>query len=433
MRRVIVLTIEGLGTNLVGCYGGAVAPTKHWNKLAACSVVFDQYWADSLTTEHQLDSLWLGTHFAQRAQHEFASVDDANKLGLDRALLVTDSHAAANGIALDVFADVMLVDDAVHDETRCAMLTENCDTDVEPDEACEEPESMQTTQFAHLIETAIGRWSTDSDNFPILWIHSRGLLAKWDAPYEYRCIMCDEGDPEPPRFTQPPELLVTDQTDPDEVFGLACAAGGQAIAMDEAWQLIEGALGELHWNDDCLQVLCGVSGYALGEHGYVGPATKLYAESAHLPLIVRPGNRLPLGCRIHAMTQPLHLQDLIQAWVEGDSDQAGAPDAFLNTIEQWQSNSLPPAMQIAFATEGAQEMLMVPAWSGRWSRDDQGEEVFELYAMPDDRWQQNEVSQRALHMVEELTNLRQKWREVCVQESGDWTEPLLQECIAPIR
>lgn len=70
--------------------------------------------------------------------------------------------------------------------------------------------------------------------------------------------------------TIPGQLTITEDTDPDEVFGLACAMGGQSMVLDEAWSMIEDILGELGIADECLQVLSGVQGYPIGEHGWVG-------------------------------------------------------------------------------------------------------------------------------------------------------------------
>ena len=282
-RYVVVVTVEGLGTNLVGSYGGAIAPTKNLDSFACRSIVFDQFWADTFRPVDILESMWTGVHFAARC-HDSSKSDRSTLCNplFERAMLITDSSDVIEESTLADFGSVLMID-------------------LESSESIED----ELSQFSRLFETALGQWATQLDEFPILWIHSRGLNGTWDAPYEYRCVMCDEGDPEPLFDTIPGQLTLTEETDPDEVFELACSMGAQAMVLDDAWSMIEELLEQLGIADDCLQVLAGVQGYPIGEHGYVGnDAEALYAETLHLPLIVRPGNQMKVGVRVPFMVQP---------------------------------------------------------------------------------------------------------------------------------
>lgn len=419
----VIVTIEGLGCNLVGCYGGAIAPTKNWDSFASRGIVFDQFWSDTLLPTDVLKSMWSGVHFASRSSEMDAEQPLPSEGLLERALLVTDSFDVVEQGAHDVFGNVLLAESE--------------------EQSSEEP----PTHFERLLEAALGRWANQLEEFPILWIHSQGLNGSWDAPYEYRCVMCDEGDPDPPKETTPGVLQITAETDPDEVFGWACAAGGQAMAMDDVWPMIENAVGELGIAQDCLQILAGVSGYPMGEHGWVGyGARMLYSETLHLPLVIRPGDSLNLGIRVPFMVQPNSIYKTLANWMggspeslvlgshEGDSssqDLLGQTDAF--PAEHW-----PLQNQLAFASFEDQVHVAVAAWSCRWSKEpdsaETGSSKLELYAMPDDRWQQNEISQRALNIADEMTSQRDRWlkwlRDV---ESTEPREPLSSDLTHPKR
>ena len=413
-RYVLIVTVEGLGTNLVGCYGGAIAPTKNLDSFACRSIVFDQFWADTIRPVDVLESMWTGKHFASR------SIDLEGECStlLDRAMLITDSTEIVEESTRGEFGSVLLVD-AVSDDS---------DEDA-------------PTQITRLFEAALGQWATQLEDFPILWIHSRGLNGDWDAPYEYRCVMCDEGDPEPPFGTDPGQLTITEETDPDEVFGFACAMGAQAMAIDDAWSMIEEILGELGIADDCLQVLAGVQGYPIGEHGCVGQsAGALYAETLHLPLVVRPGDQLDVGVRVPFIVQPNSIWKTVVGWM-GDLKEAVHSDAMctdlVSEIEALPAELWPIKNQIAYSCVEGQVHVAVPAWSCRWSSSEipDGTETqrVELFATPDDRWQQNEVSQRAIAIVEELNECRDAWLLCSLEKELGEFATLSRELTHPIR
>lgn len=443
-RTMIVVTIEGLGTNLVGCYGASICPTPFWDAFASKAIVFDQFWSDALSPVNILESMWTGSHFASRCgtasedsiayntKREFSNSGEfGNDDGADRpsdlfthAMLVTDSDEAASNVADELFGDV-------------AVLQDDLD------------ELQPSTAFASLLEKALGVWAERMDEFPILWIHSRGLNGPWDAPYEFRQMMCDEGDPDPPTDTDPPNLRVATDTDPDEVFGHACAAGGQAIAFDAAWEWLEDAIEQLGIAEHCMLALAGVDGYPIGEHGWVGPrGDSLYGERLHVPLIVRPGHSMPLGIRVPQIVQPHSLLELWNAWWNDESfsiddpalvDGLFAPDA----PTQWPVNR-----QYALSIHKDQTHLVVPGWSGRWykniahatnehAHETTGlfatEEHVELYAFPDDRWQQNEIAMRAVVVAESLTTARNQILNNFQSQSTDQSVTLDEQLITPDR
>jgi hypothetical protein len=307
------------------------------------------------------------------------------------------------------------------------------------------------TAFGNLLAQALDRWIARLDEFPWLWIHSRGLAGPWDAPYEYRLTMCDEGDPDPPSSIDPPQSQVDDTTDPDQVFGWACGAGGQAIAMDEAWDWIQLAIRELHIESHLLLILAGLQGYPLGEHGRVGwihdskqidaPKSELagrpelhsgfgYAERLHCPLVIQPGTALPLGIRFAPFLQPHQLGRLVDSWLERDGmtqdftlGSAGDPGVKAyggDGLESIHMESLlaasgfprtqwPTQYRSAMAVCGSEVALMLPSWNARWDSWQDDSLPGELYVSPNDRWQQNEVSSRAPEILDQMRLLRDAW------------------------
>ena len=81
-------------------------------------------------------------------------------------------------------------------------------------------------------------------------------------------------------------------------------------------------------------------------------------------------------------------------------------------IDALPAEDWPIKNQLAYSRFEDQIHVAVPAWSCRWSSGGSLEEPLvdrvELFATPDDRWQQNEVSQRAGSIVELMENLRDR-------------------------
>ena len=144
-RYALIVSVEGLGTNLVGCYGCAIAPTKNLDSFACRSIVFDQFWADTLRPIDVLESMWTGKHFASRCNDPSA---ECHAL-FERAMLITDS--------------VEVIEESTRGDFGSTLLIESQSNDSE--------ESDQT-QITRLFEAALGKWAMQLEQYPVLWIHS---------------------------------------------------------------------------------------------------------------------------------------------------------------------------------------------------------------------------------------------------------------------
>ncbi|MCU0710701.1 MAG: hypothetical protein MUC43_01485 [Pirellula sp.] len=377
MKKAIILSIDGLGTNLVGAYGNSLCPTPNMNTLASRSICLDQFWADSSDPHVVLASLWTGTHALNRDYDCFSEWTEWIKQGV----LVTDDKNLVESTAANLFERVLLVEHQGTDEG---------------------------TEFEELLEAALGAWVAESQMFSMLWIHSRGLRGPWDAPYSYRKIMCDEEDPEPPQDIVPISFAVHASTDPDEIFGVSCAVVGQVVVMDQAIGELLGTIRELSQENDTLVGLIGVSGYPLGEHGMVGgESPALYAESLHCPCLFRFGVDMPVGVRLPTIMQPHEMGDWLAMWlnaeIENPIDQVDLTMLCDETIDT------PNRIGAAIAVSENEDFVAAPAWSCRFTTPPNGSQPqAELFAKPDDRWEQNEISIRATAIVEKMQALRDK-------------------------
>lgn len=339
--------------NLAGCYGNALLPTPNVDRLAAHGIVFDQFWMHSIHLEPNLEAI-------------------LQSLQPDGWLVASDSLPAIR------------------------MIRQREDL-----ERLEVTSSLQQESFEHLLTESLECWLEQRHKTPFLWIHSKGLNGTWDAPYEFRKLMCDSQDPDPPLDQVPPELILSTDFDPDLLFGYACGAGAQSICIDQGLGLILQTLEEFGISESCWISMAGILGFPLGEHRRVGlsdrsrgfadrnyPIADAYSERLHTPWISRPAQEMDLGVRVSQLHQPSHLG----RWIEKITQNGGS-----FVLDE------PSALgQLAWATGVDEIALCTERWSARFdtSGNPEGqislsdERLGEVYCFPEDRWQQNEIANR---------------------------------------
>ncbi len=339
--------------NLAGCYGNSLLPTPNVDRLAAHGIVFDQFWMHSIHLEPNLEAI-------------------LQSLQPDGWLVASDSLPAIR------------------------MIRQREDL-----ERLEVTSSLQQESFEHLLTESLECWLEQRHKTPFLWIHSKGLNGTWDAPYEFRKLMCDSQDPDPPLDQVPPELILSTDFDPDLLFGYACGAGAQSICIDQGLGLILQTLEEFGISESCWISMAGILGFPLGEHRRVGlsdrsrgfadrnyPIADAYSERLHTPWISRPAQEMDLGVRVSQLHQPSHLGRLIEKITQnGGCFVLDEPSAL---------------GQMAWATGVDEIALCTERWSARFdtSGNPEGqislsdERLGEVYCFPEDRWQQNEIANR---------------------------------------
>jgi hypothetical protein len=267
-KQAVVVVIDRLGAGWLGPYGNTWLETPHFNCLAAQSLLCENALADSPDLAQAYRAYWSGRHTLE-PDRRASGPGEAASLGLEGSILVTDDERVSGHPLAAGFSEIR--------RARASRATSAA-------RSIEETELFQLTAAA--IEALTG-----AARAPLVWIHSRGMGGAWDAPLDYRNQFADEGDPEPPKLVQPPELLLSDGFDPDELLGLTQAYAGQVALADECLGMLLAALDEHPRRDETLLIVTSPRGYPLGEHRRVGAAgDALYAELLQVPLLVRfPG------------------------------------------------------------------------------------------------------------------------------------------------
>lgn len=384
-RTAIVVSIEGLGTNLLGPYAAPWAATPSLNDFASHALTLDQCWLDHDDPTRLLPAIWRGAHALQN--------HPAPEYNLGRQL-----------------AQAQLDSWFLSDDPTLIARSEEADfgqaIPIPIQQICEQ-RHWESCHLAKWMETGLGLWVDDEQRPPLLWLHSQGWKGPWDAPYELRQALVDEEDADPPRDSTPPELPL-DEDAFDLAFGWAQAAAAQAQVLDQAWDWIDEALNSLGLYDQCLVVLLGLGGYPLGEHGYIGCRERsFYAERLHSPCILRPGSQLPLCRRSGHLTHPFHLWATLLDWFQCPSNLASHSRSWLApsfSLPNQQSN-------VALCTTSTGRAMRVGSWGAIYPNPAPSlqDPSPELYLHPEDRWQRNDVSRRAPHIIDAASEFMQAY------------------------
>lgn len=383
--NVIVLSIDRLHAGYLGCYGNTWVATPRFNRLAAESFVFDQATIDHPQLDELVRSWWLGQHVLERAAGTSEPLTLAQRLaqaGLATALITDEPQVAEHPLAAH-FGELLQV--AQRDQTPSGRPVDD----------------VEHTGFATLMAEAT-EWLAQARQPFFLWLHSQGMKAAWDAPDEFRQFYAEPDEPEPPRLLTVPCRQLTGHEDPDEIWGICQAYAGQVSLVDACLGgLLEFLDGESYGRETLLAVF-GARGFPLGRNGTIGaPDNALYSELAQVPWLMRlPGGR-GAAIRSQALVQPCDLAPtMIDLLGVGNPWESAIARNLLPLIRE-DAESVRDRVRLIGAD--GERAIRTPGWYLRLpAGDEQVPASPELFAKPDDRWDQNDVADRCPEIVDGL-------------------------------
>jgi hypothetical protein len=368
ISRAVVLVIDRLGAGWLGPYGNTWLDTPAFSRLAADSILIETAITDSADIGVYYNSVWDGVSGAP-ADNDGKSLADAVQSAGGVASLVTDDREVAEHALAKSFDERRMLNSADADEPATSV------------------EATGIFRFFEAAKLALEQFSSPG----LLWLHARGMAGAWDAPLEFRYQFADELDPEPPSFVEPPNRMLSEAHDPDEVLGIVQAYAGQVALADMCLGGLLDAFENHPLALETLLVLTSPRGYPLGEHWRVGPCDHaLYGELLHTPLLLRvPGHD---AGRLQRIVQPRQLAEFICSlggWLPADGPGSAGSLEWLKS---------PSDMDVAYATVMGQRAIRTKAWFLRQLWQDSGWQS-ELFAKPDDRFEANEVASRCGDVV----------------------------------
>jgi arylsulfatase A-like enzyme len=374
--NVIVIVCNSLHLNFLGTYGNPWIETPNLDRLAAEGVVFDQHFAENLTTLPTRRSWWTGRYgFADQEQGWTPLRPDERILpdllwdrGVHSAFISDvpllreagmgygrgfDEVVWVRGGGYDPFitpGDPRARHVRLEDEPGLRLPPED-----NPDRALWKSRWEQylrnravlgfdreaNSGVARTIKAAIDwleRRRSEKDPF-VLWLDIFSPHGPWDPPQPYRDQYVtvepdefeagEEGDlvegqteaeeeyvdvEDVPVLIDVPGGAVGDVISEAELFRLRRTYAGTVTLVDRWLGKLFAALGRMGRMDDTLLIFTSDQGEPLGEHGYVRRFRPwLYEELIHTPLVLRLPRGQNGGARHQALVQTVDLLPTIIA------------------------------------------------------------------------------------------------------------------------
>ena len=404
--KAVAIVVEGVGAMMLGPYGSSTSTTPAINRMAAQGLVLDQCFLDSFNLATQLRSLWTGQHAGCRAASTWNVWRAWQEAGVPAQLITDSPEVAALAEQYDV-PQVTLV------RVRSS------------EEATDSVEECNLTQvFAAAMDILAG-----DEPLGVVWIHSQGLRHVWDAPLELREAMIDPEDPMPPSEIHLPEIDLDEDSDPDVALGWSQVAAAQIAVLDEAIDALDQAIASRADADQWAWLFCSLGGIPLGEHGVIGRAQEVgYIEEVAVPAILRTVPPSMVSTRRSELCQ---LPDLpvtlfqamglsVDAKLWGRQQLVAGPPL---PTTRW-----PREQWVAFMESSEHVWLRTPAWSWLWRNDE-----CELYAKPDDRWEVNDVADRAIEFADQIEELLPQVRSAIRSGEREQLPELPEELVSLLR
>lgn len=419
-HHVICLAVDGFNLALLGPWGNSAVETPVLNRLAAKSVLFDQYYTSTLSLPDLLTSFWNGKHPREKLPRPSLPLL-YSALGY-KTVLITDENIPDEITAAAGFDETICLNES--DREKPVLL-------------------LQATHFyqclAKVAEQLKNSSDLSKDDRPLfLWCQFRGWRTKWDFPNTLRLDQReDEEDPVPYPGMAVPFLAEpvwssnkSDralQVDVDEVLAITESWKAGLAVLEKGLDLICRTLDETDQMDSTLLAVTGVCGFPLGEHGRAGfppvgteyPDTLFYSEELHLPLLIKfPGDRCRM-VRSNALCEPEDLYRFLAEWpkdpfCQDANEKAASTGLFRLAMEE--TEEIHSAL---FPVESNSNSVNRGVITSQWflrqtsflssptkkSPDDQWHDksvYHELYVKPDDMFDVNEVSARVGEEYDEL-------------------------------
>jgi len=356
----IIITIDGINSFMLGLHGNTSVETPAFDGLAADSISFDFAYAPSSDLDKVLETILKKSE----AQPITAMIQGSS-------IFVSDCPVAI-GVAESVQFDSIV-----------AISTGDGNA------AAQTAARTQAADFFAAATEAVQRLEQGD----LLWLHFSGLTARWDAPIAMRQQFQALDDPEPYADVAPPQFTFNaDQDDPDLLVSIQQSCFAQVAIIDSMLGIFTDYLDQHDVAQSAVMMVAGLRGYELGEHGRVGPATSLYAQSLHVPMFVK----LPDAEEAFKNRRSHYLvpTSIIGDWI-------------LETkkVEDYCAIMTDTDSKPLFFSSGQSYAIQTAAWKFLCSVDKDGVFSEKLFAKPDDRWEVNDVASRCPQIVEEMEAL----------------------------
>ncbi len=402
--NILVVVVDGLRASALGAYGNTTYSTPGLDHFATQSLLFDECYADSSDLTAIYRALWYSHHPARPA-FEYARNPGT---GSPRPI---GSVFAQMGFRTELVTDdYQLIDvPGAGDFQECEVVAP------EPARAAD----LSSTNLGLFLAAVGERLYVDpdtrancnrtNDSPRLIWAHSRGMYAPWDAPFDVQESLL-EGESSVVRAAPPSDGVLVNDDDPDIAFRYGAAYAAQVLALDAGWQLLVDMVDAMEPHEEWSIVLLGGRGLPLGEHGIIGSIDRaLPVEQLHVPCMIRFADGRGKLARSAALTSHIDIFPTLLEVAEMSSDCECPMDGRSFALDADGMKSHLREWLLAANGDGP-IAIRTPSWclrakmNAERDRNDAATGPM-LFVRPDDRWEANDVSKLCPDVVEELEQL----------------------------
>lgn len=440
MKKAFVVSFEHLPACMLGCYGHQWIETPNFDRLASLSVLFDQHFANDLSTTENSFPWWTGQTIPyaiqpfRQKQHGF--VTELKNRGVDTSLLLeADSDSGRNA--------------AERSQEPYFSSFDQVDTFTGVNNY---QVSEIETPVAKLMQSAVERlpgWMEDSRD-QLIWIRSEGVPAFPLAPEFFATLYLDEvldqdeSEEDLEAEIQDIEDLPAEETETDleaEDWQELVSAVAELFTSPEEWSELDEQERQMarvvyagyvtlldQWFGRFLDRLLEyaeshslllIVTAARGGNSLLGPLRNsdmggLLEESTHIPLMMFRAGSEQSGSRRQFLTQPADLPASLLSWWNVSSEYQGIN--LLSLLEDDQEIQEPQL----FAADDERVAIRTADYYYLESQESQeiDETVYaedsqkrELYRKPIDRWDVADIYQQSPEVVSEFSSQLKKLKQ----------------------
>ena len=404
--NILVLAFDALHNGLLPPYGCTWRESAPLNRLAAESLVLDNFYSDKLFLPEIYNSLWKRSECDSRPSIGFGGTlaQATTQAGFRTALISDDysvlAHEASEGFQIIESTGLSETteegSDSLSDYIEMAKIAPN----LESTQLFKEFAALSDL-LESLRQTGGSRDDRDSQTGQpfFAWAHFSSLGNRWDAPEKYRSMYTSDGDLPPLESAIAPcQPLVPDaegNIDPDQKLQLSQTYGAQLSVWETCLEALLDYMEETGLKENTLLLVLSTRGIGLGEHGQVGLADPTFhTEYCRLSGFIRsPRSGWELR-RTRALVSFDDIQDALRQIMGTvpESSDGFAPD--------WLEKTNGVARDRILGRAGNLGLIQTPAWRYLYPVDNPAQG--RLYALPDDRWEINDIADICPEIIEKV-------------------------------